>query len=142
MKKPLGLRVLLFLPIAAAFVLECLPWGAVCVFSPGPDETLRQTFSYFDPVPFGYANFAPLITGLFTVLLLAFGIAQLGSPNPNRQRTVGMLAAVGAVLSVCPVFLGLRFYSVTGGAITLLLTITAVLHLWIRPEKTDAGTKE
>ena len=59
----------LLLPIAT-LILEILPYGAVCVFAPSPTETVRETFSYFDPLPFGYANFAPLLTAITTCAVL------------------------------------------------------------------------
>ena len=45
---------------ALTIVLEALPLGAVCTFAPSPTERVRETFSYFSLIPFGYANFAPL----------------------------------------------------------------------------------
>lgn len=51
------------LALAAALVLELLPWGAVLVFGrPAEDGTIgrfRETFSYFSLTPAGYANFFP-----------------------------------------------------------------------------------
>ena len=128
-------RILYFVPVLAAFVLECLPYGAVCVFAPAPGETLRQTFSYFDPIPFGYANFAPLITGLLTAMTVLFALVQLAKPDANRRRTIGMLSAVAAVMSVFPVFSGLQYTSLTGWAITVLLALSAALNLWEAQEK-------
>ena len=47
---------------ALTIVLELLPFGAVCIFATSPTERVKETFSYFSLTPFGYANFAPLIT--------------------------------------------------------------------------------
>lgn len=47
---------------ALTIVLELLPLGAVCIFATSPTERVKETFSYFSLTPFGYANFAPLIT--------------------------------------------------------------------------------
>ena len=58
----------LILPIIT-LILEALPYGAVCVFASSPTERLRETFSYFDLTPFGYANFAPLFTAIITSLI-------------------------------------------------------------------------
>ncbi|MBR5445996.1 MAG: hypothetical protein IKV57_07730 [Clostridia bacterium] len=128
-------RILTLLPVLGAFVLECLPYGAVCVFAPAPGETLRQTFSYFDPIPFGYANFAPLITGLITAMTVLFALVQTVKPDANRRRTIGMLSAVGAVVSVFPVFSGLQYTTLTGWGITVLLALAAALHLWEAQER-------
>ena len=55
----------LILPIIT-LILEILPYGAVCNFMrPSIDGThighFRELYSYFDLMPFGYANFSPLI---------------------------------------------------------------------------------
>ena len=42
---------------AITIALEILPLGAVCIFAPSPTERVKETFSYFSPIPFGYANF-------------------------------------------------------------------------------------
>ncbi len=52
---------------ALTIVLELLPFGAVCIFATSPTERVKETFSYFSLTPFGYANFAPLITATLTV---------------------------------------------------------------------------
>ena len=61
----------LLLPIIT-LILEILPYGAVCNFAPSPTERIRKTFSYFDLIPFGYANFAPFLTAIITCAILAF----------------------------------------------------------------------
>ena len=71
MKKRL---VYLILPIIT-LILEILPYGAVCNFMrPSADGTsvghFRELYSYFDLMPFGYANFAPLFTGIITCIIL------------------------------------------------------------------------
>ena len=53
---------------ALTIVLELLPLGAVCIFATSPTERVKETFSYFSLTPFGYANFAPLITAILTVV--------------------------------------------------------------------------
>ena len=53
---------------ALTIVLELLPFGAVCIFATSPTERVKETFSYFSLTPFGYANFAPLITAILTVV--------------------------------------------------------------------------
>ena len=53
---------------ALTIALELLPFGAVCIFATSPTERVKETFSYFSLTPFGYANFAPLITAILTVV--------------------------------------------------------------------------
>ena len=62
---------------ALTIVLEALPLGAVCTFAPSPTERVRETFSYFSLIPFGYANFASLITAILTVVILLLSLISL-----------------------------------------------------------------
>ena len=50
----------------AALLLELLPYGVVMRFADGPEKVIRYTVSYFNPLPFGYGNFFPLITAILT----------------------------------------------------------------------------
>ena len=63
-------------------ILELLPYGAVCIYAT-PGATCRSTYSYFDLIPFGYANFAPLITAVLTcvILVLLLVYAVTGKPG-------------------------------------------------------------
>ena len=62
-------KVCLVVLPALTIVLESLPLGAVCIFATSPTERVKETFSYFSLTPFGYANFAPLITAILTVAI-------------------------------------------------------------------------
>ena len=57
---------------ALTLILEILPYGAVCNFANPEGEAWRRTYSYFDLTPFGYANFAPLLTAFLTCLFFVF----------------------------------------------------------------------
>lgn len=109
-------------------ILEALPYGAVLVFAPAPEERLRELYSYFNPVTFGYANFFPLITAALTVLLTALSLVLI----LVKRKTVGLRTAqfvtlvVTATLSVCPLFYGHEYITIIGIAITSLLVLSAV----------------
>ena len=117
MKKRL---VYLILPIIT-LILEILPYGAVCVFAPSPTERVKETFSYFDLTPFGYANFAPLFTGIITcIILLLLGIYCITGKTRLAIMAKNILY-VCVVFSLGPVVLGFHFLSVVGVLITLCL---------------------
>lgn len=110
----------LVLPILT-LLLELLPYGAVCVFANPEGEPWRETFSYFDLTPFGYANFAPFLTALLTcVVLLLLAVYCLSGKLPLVQAARALLV-VGCVLSLCPLLFGIRCFSVVGLLITLSL---------------------
>ena len=97
----------LLLPLIT-LILEILPYGAVCNFAT-ETRRIRELYSYFDLTPYGYANFAPFLTALLTCIIL-------------------VLLAVGAVLSLCPLLLGIDCFSVVGALISLSLLAE---FLWV-----------
>ena len=114
------------LPIIT-LILEVLPYGAVCNFANPEGEPLRKTFSYFDLVPFGYANFAPLLTAIITCIILIMLFIYVFT-NVNRIITfTKTLLCVGIIVSFCPLIFGINYYSVVGGLITVSLIAEYVL---------------
>lgn len=110
--------------IASALALEAMPWGAVCNFALPPEEggTLRMTYSYFDLLPFGYANVGPLFTALLTCALAVFAIIGIFRPDSKRVLLwLNGLSLGGVIASLMPLMFGLSYYSLIGLAITLLL---------------------
>ncbi len=95
------------LPMLAAFILEILPYGAVCIFADGPEKRITQTFSYFSLTPYGYANFTPLLTGMLTVAILILGILSLiWYANMQKVRKAAFICTVIALLlSLVPLVL-------------------------------------
>ena len=80
----------LVLPIIT-LILEILPYGAVCNFMRPPANEgdpighFRELYSYFDLTPFGYANFAPLITAVITCIILLLLIPT----HCNQRMQIG-----------------------------------------------------
>ena len=124
------LRLSGILCLAAAAALELLPWGAVCNFAAENGEYLRETYSYFDPLPFGYANFGPLITALLSSVLLTLWVCgAVFESEGGYFRLMSVLSAAAALTSLLPLTLGMRFYSPIGAAISLLLIASLILSL-------------
>lgn len=127
-------RLLTLLFPAAALILELLPYGAVCNFANPEGESFRRTYSYFDMTPFGYANFAPLLTALLTCAVLLLLLLHAFLNKRSLLKTARLLLAVSVPLSLCPLLYGVRFFSVTGGAITACL-LGALVLLFILQKK-------
>ena len=108
-------------------ILEILPYGAVCNFA---TETRRicELYSYFDLTPYGYANFAPLITAVLTCIILVLLTAWCFTDKRQIMTAAKVLLAVGAVLSLCPLLLGIDCFSVVGALISLSLLAE---FLWV-----------
>ncbi len=118
----------LILPVFT-FVLECLPFGAVCNFALDGGETVRKTYSYFDPLPFGYANFAPLLTAALTSALLVIMAFFAVTGQGKWLAPARTLSAIAAVLSLGPLLFGLSYFSLVGALITATLAAeTALLY--------------
>lgn len=127
----------LILPILT-LILEILPYGAVLNFMlPSADGTsvghFREFYSYFDLTPFGYANFAPLITAVLSCIVLVFvGIFSLTGQRKWAIAARDVLC-IAVVVSLCPLLLGIRYFSVVGLLISLSLGAEIfMIQAWIK----------
>ena len=116
----------LILPIIT-IILGILPYGAVCNFANPEGNPWRKTFSYFDLTPFGYANFAPFLTAIITCAVLVLLAVYLLTDKQRLIKIVKLLLGIGVVLSLCPLFYGIDFFSIVGAMITVSLVAELVL---------------
>lgn len=123
-----------FLSLSAllvALILEALPFGAVCVFADGPGQKVISTFSYFSLIPYGYANFSPLITAILTVLLGVLSILILLKrlSATKLQNGVFICTVITFVCSLgSPIDDGIEYMSVTGAGISMMLLISILFQ--------------
>lgn len=116
----------LILPVLTV-LLESLPYGVVLNFATPEGEPLKKTYSYFSLTPYGYASFSPFFTAVITsavaLILLFYCI--------NGKRALLIIARntlfLGSIISICPLFLGIDFFSPIGGLITFLLVAESAL---------------
>lgn len=114
-----------------AFVLELLPYGAVCNFANPEGEPWQRTYSYFDLTPFGYANFAPFLTALLTCALLVLLIVSIVTKKQMRAPMLSV-SVIATLLSLAPLLLGVSFFSLVGAMISLALFGASILLLFDR----------
>ena len=107
---------------ALTIALELLPLGAVCIFATSPTERVKETFSYFSLTPFGYANFAPLITATLTVAIFLLSLKKKGV-----LKALFVLSIITVVISLLPLMYGLNYYTLVGAFITVTLVIESIL---------------
>ena len=118
--------VCLVFPISA-LILEVLPYGAVLNFmlpsttEGEPARRFRELYSYFDLMPFGYGNFAPFLTAVLTAITAALLLMYCVRGKRGWLRAIAVVSGMAVLVSLCPMLLGIRFYSVVGGLITLTL---------------------
>ena len=110
----------LILPVVT-LLLELLPYGAVCNFANPEGEPWRETYSYFSLLPFGYANFAPLLTALVSCAVLIVLLLFCFRGTPRSLKAAKILLGIGVLLSLCPLLPGLRYFSLVGALITASL---------------------
>lgn len=128
-------KKLLALLSIAILVLELLPSGAVLVFASDVGEYLFQYYPYFSPIPFGYANFGPLITAILSCVLLVLAVLFLKKNRGKLCRWLRIVTVFAVLASLCPLILGAPYVTVPGLAITLLLITEFILStLIIRKE--------
>ena len=118
-------KVCLVVLPALTIVLELLPLGAVCIFATSPTERVKETFSYFSLIPFGYANFAPLITAILTVAVLLLSLVAL--KKNSVLKALFVLSIITVVISLLPLMYGLNYYTLLGTFITITLVIESIL---------------
>lgn len=113
--------------LGAAFILELLPLGAVLAFCPSPESPPYLTyFSYFDLTVFGYANFAPLLTGLLTVISLFCAVLAVIRRGKARNKAF-LCTSLALILSFAPLLFGWEYMTWVSYTVSGLLLLTLCL---------------
>ena len=119
--------IIAFAILIVILVLELLPYGAVLHFGNPEGEAFRETFSYFDLTPYGYANFGPFITAILTCVLLVLSIINLLVETGKIKTIIKIVSLIAFVISLAPLLV--NCYSVLGGAISVLLLLVFIISL-------------
>ena len=130
-------RMLFLIIPVITLILEILPYGAVLNFgrpaSDGSIGYIRESYSYFDLMPFGYANFSPFVTAMLTCLILVLLLIYCITGNIKLAVKIRNIICICAVFSLCPLLLGVKFYSAVGMMITISLIMEIIfLHLAVK----------
>ena len=121
-------KIIVLCILLCTLVLEILPYGAVCNFANPEGAPQRETYSYFSLTPYGYANFAPLITAILTCVLLLVVLISFILKKAIGKKTA-FLAGITSVISLCPMLYGLDNYSIVGTGISLCLIAVTVFTI-------------
>lgn len=113
--------------LVLVLILELLPYGAVLNFANPNGEPTRVTFSYFSFIPYGYANFGPLITAILTCVMLVLSLVYLLKPMDGIKFVCKVISILAVVASLAPLMFGVSVYSVIGGAISALLIAECIV---------------
>jgi hypothetical protein len=120
-------KIILVLLCAVAIILEALPYGVVMLWANPEGEPWRETFSYFDLLPFGYANFGPLITAILTCVITIMCTVFLFCDSKGIRSGIFGLACAATVTSFTPLLLGVEYFSAVGALISTALLAIAVI---------------
>lgn len=111
--------IALLFPIVA-IILQALPNGVAMRFATPPGEPPFITHtSYFDLLPLGYANFAPLFTAILTIVLLITLLLYIIKDTPRLWSAGKIISLIAAILSLCPMLFS--SYTLIGGLISISL---------------------
>ena len=119
-------KIIMLSTALTALILELLPYGAVCNFANPDGEPWRRTFSYFDLTPFGYANFSPFIVALLTICLITLIIIAIITKKSFRTPIL-TVSAISTILSFAPLLLGIKYFSIVGALISIMLLSTSII---------------
>lgn len=118
-------RLLILVLSVSAIILELLPFGAVLNFGipdvSGGHAYFRETYSYFDLMPFGYANFGPFLTAMMTCVLLVLSVVYLFAYKQGLKKVISVISGMALLFSLMPLMFGLNYFSVVGAAISVVL---------------------
>ena len=118
-----GCSLLLF-----ALILEILPYGATLRFATD-EEILVRTFSYFSFIPFGYANFSPMITGILTASSLFVSLYTMIKRKNSKSKLLLYFNLVVFVISLAPLLDGVEYYNGVAFTVSLLLLLSLLTNV-------------
>lgn len=78
-------------------------------------------------LPFGYANFGPLLTAILTCVLLVLGIILVLGKKERMREGIKVVSAIAVVTSLMPLLYGFDYFSIVGTFISFVLIIEFVL---------------
>lgn len=137
----------LFLSVIAV-ILEALPIGAVAYFSVAPHESKRVLFSYFNGTLWGYANIFPMLTAVFTCVIVLLCLFALITGKGGLNKSAMILSLIAFVTSIAPpiFFTDIRLVSFAGVIISVLILAVFLIcgFIYVKNRKTSrpAGNEQ
>ena len=108
---------------------EIFAKGAVCIFAT-PEKTIPEYFSYFSLTPYGYANFGPFITAIFTCLLFVFAVLMFTPLSVKIKKAVKIVSLISVITSFLPLIMfGFRYFNIYSYIISALLVVQFIISL-------------
>lgn len=114
-------KVVLLILSIATLIFELLPYGVVLDFANPVGEPWRRTYSYFSLIPFGYANFGPLITAILTCILLVLVVVYLFKLHKGLNIAIMNVSGFATATSLLLLMFGFSYFTVIGAIVSVLL---------------------
>jgi hypothetical protein len=126
MKMKMKKKMITLALLLSALVLEILPYGAVLNFGNPEGDTWRKTYSYFSLIPYGYANFGPLITAILTCIMLIIIVISI-LIKKDWNKSISIISAIATLTSLAPLMFGISNFSLFGAMISVCILATFVI---------------
>ena len=114
-------KLLLSFLAVMALVFELLPNGVVLRFMNPDGEPWTQTYSYFSLVPYGYANFGPLIAAVLTCVLIILIAVGWFKYSRGLNMSIMCISGIATLSSLSPVLYGFEYVTAIAIVVTILL---------------------
>ena len=122
-------RFFMLIIAIVVLILENLPYGAVCNFAIPDGNPIKNTYSYFDLTPFGYANFGPFITAILTCVLVVLSVVFFVKSRNKLSQAIRVVSGISFFTSILPIIYGISYISFLGVIISLLLLLYFVVSI-------------
>lgn len=120
--------ITMVLPIIA-LCLEILFKGAVLHYA-SPYEKITEYYSYFSLIPYGYANFGPLITAVLTCVLIVLSVVFFISGAAVLSKILMGVSIAAVITSMLPLLYGADYVTVVGILISVCMVIEMILSIF------------
>ena len=118
--------------ILSALIMELLPSGVAMNFAVRDgEESIVRMYPYFSDLPYGYANFSPLLIGILTCVCIILCAASF-LRGIKRTWVRGLPIPVAVICSICVLLSFLQLvmrtdsFTPIGAVITVLMLAAAV----------------
>lgn len=104
--------------------------GIAMTFASSPTKTITSYYSYFSPMPFGYANWCPIITAILSIVIV---ILLLISFNKNMNSAIVICLGLIVIASLLS-WIVFGAFSITGLIIFALHIATFIIQITQRSQ--------
>ena len=125
-RSALRYRIIALFLLLVSFILECVPGAAVLIFASGPHERMTEYVSCFDMMLLGYANAAPFLSAVLTVISLLLTVLLFFRFSRRLKNTVYIITILAAAFMPLPaLFFGFAYYPPMAIVITICLATSS-----------------